>query len=269
MIGEMEEIKNMLYTNKNVRLISLIAVHIIFYFFNLSYAAYKGPELLEYILIVASVLVNSLSFTNISLSDPGFISKKNKNVNSEAEQRLPDGSEIQTIFDKDGWIRLIKYKGERYVQKYCEECNIFKTIGVAHCRECNYCVIEMDHHCFWFDTCIGRNNIRYFYTYIFSSFVTVYYFTVACHEIYKYCKRFENILSKIVGISSYIVGVFTYIFLFINVCFIVYYTYLLITDIRSRDFIKGKERHCKIKLLPCLLRLVTDRRVITCEELSV
>lgn len=265
----MEEVDRIFNSSRKVRLSSLIILHIMIYSFCLFYVVYKEPSIPEYLLIILSVLVNSLSYTNVSLTDPGFISKKNRNVNIENTTILSDGSEIQTIFDKDTWIRFISHEGERYIQRYCEECNIFKIVGVAHCRECNYCVIEMDHHCFWFDTCIGRNNIRYFYYYIFSSFITVYYFSLSTYEIYRLTKRYDNFFCRSVATLSFAISNATYIFLFINLLFIVYYSYLLVTNIRSRDFIKGNERHCNIKFIPCLLRMITDKKVITCEELRV
>ena len=64
----------------------------------------------------------------------------------------------------------------------CDKCNIssLKKDGVGHCKICNVCVIQRDHHCPWTGKCIGKNNIFFFYTfvssylcYIFISFTMV------------------------------------------------------------------------------------------------
>ena len=33
---------------------------------------------------------------------------------------------------------------------------------VSHCSVCNVCIEELDHHCGFFDRCIGGNNITLF-----------------------------------------------------------------------------------------------------------
>ena len=42
--------------------------------------------------------------------------------------------------------------------KYCGLCHFFKPPDTSHCSNCQVCIAGFDHHCFWFDTCIGRYN---------------------------------------------------------------------------------------------------------------
>ena len=52
--------------------------------------------------------------------------------------------------------------------RFCNECFIFRPPRSAHCYECNTCVERFDHHCPWVGTCIGKNNYKYFFSFILT-----------------------------------------------------------------------------------------------------
>ena len=66
----------------------------------------------------------------------------------------------------------------------CEKCFVTKVKGVHHCNECHKCVYMRDHHCGWFNNCIGQFNQKFFllfilYLFIFSIlslFISFFYF---------------------------------------------------------------------------------------------
>jgi len=47
--------------------------------------------------------------------------------------------------------------------KFCWECQIDVNIHSIHCIHCAKCVCHYDHHCVWFNTCIGSKNYVAFY----------------------------------------------------------------------------------------------------------
>ena len=54
-------------------------------------------------------------------------------------------------------------------------------LHISHCYDCDICVKELDHHCPWTGKCIGKNNLKSFYVFIYSLltffvniFVTIY-----------------------------------------------------------------------------------------------
>jgi palmitoyltransferase len=57
------------------------------------------------------------------------------------------------------------------VTTMCRKCVAPKPPRAHHCSVCSKCVLKMDHHCPWFDNCIGFNNHRYFF--LFCTFMSI------------------------------------------------------------------------------------------------
>jgi hypothetical protein len=53
------------------------------------------------------------------------------------------------------------------ILSYCPYCKIKKTNDSLHCVVCDHCVDGFDHHCFWINNCIGRNNYFMFIIFLF------------------------------------------------------------------------------------------------------
>eukprot|EP01084_Bolivina_argentea_P032407 59964_1 len=51
--------------------------------------------------------------------------------------------------------------------RYCDKCKIYKPWRTKHCSVCNACILKLDHHCPFTANCIGYNNYRYFYMFLF------------------------------------------------------------------------------------------------------
>ncbi|CAF3817953.1 unnamed protein product [Rotaria magnacalcarata] len=68
-------------------------------------------------------------------------------------------------FVPKGW-RPEKVEHEKYLQ-YCDICESFKAPRAHHCKKCSRCVLKLDHHCPWINTCTGHFNHANFCWFMF------------------------------------------------------------------------------------------------------
>ncbi|KAH7814884.1 putative DHHC-type zinc finger family protein [Monocercomonoides exilis] len=79
-------------------------------------------------------------------SDPGFVTAGN----------------VEDLF------RCFPYDNVIYSEeKMCPVCKLPRPPRSQHCSMCGRCVSKRDHHCPWFNTCIGEWNFRYFLLFLF------------------------------------------------------------------------------------------------------
>ena len=132
-------------------------------------------------------------------------------------------SEDDQIFDETNYQKNLYQNCKKFRNqlgfdvKQCTKCHIIKLCGTMHCNVCHRCVYMLDHHCIWFNKCIGQFNLKYFFLFalylFFGSFISL---SKICYYI-----LFKN-YSKIFSTYShnYIVFIITCLFLdIIYTCF--------------------------------------------------
>ncbi|RIA97305.1 DHHC palmitoyltransferase-domain-containing protein [Glomus cerebriforme] len=83
----------------------------------------------------------------------------------------------------------VKINGQTVRLKYCETCKIYRPPRCSHCRQCDNCVENEDHHCIWLNNCIGRRNYRTFFTFIATA-------TILCVYVLGFCLAHLLLLMK-------------------------------------------------------------------------
>ena len=112
-----------------------------------------------YIYIYCSLYLFSTEyfFLLCYITEPGIIPKNHPNFLTSQQK---EGSNNIDIKNKATIPRI-------YTERKCETCNIFRPPGASHCRECDNCVMNFDHHCNVASNCIGKRNHKYFFLFLF------------------------------------------------------------------------------------------------------
>ena len=131
----------------------------------------------------------------------------------------------------------INNKGHMISLNYCFTCFHFRPPRTSHCAECDNCVENFDHHCFWLGNCVGKRNYRFFYILLFlNTILSVYEFFSGIFFII-FCYK-KNIL----------VILFLAIVVFYNLMFCVFFlvkllivhSYLIFKGMSFYEYIKMK-----------------------------
>ena len=105
----------------------------------------------------------------------------------------------------------IKKKKKDYLTMYddtyniCIKCIRIKKANTIHCAVCNLCIDDWDHHCFWLNTCISKNNMKIFTCFLISiiSFLFINIVFSLSFLIAYFTKNNEQFLNYIFSNKEY------------------------------------------------------------------
>jgi palmitoyltransferase len=148
--------------------------------------------------------------------------KENENDNNDL---YTDGtsSDDEKIFTENQYLTNLYHNCKRsriclnFDVKQCRQCHIVKVCGTVHCSVCHKCVYMLDHHCIWFNKCIGQFNLKYFFLFalylFFGSFISIS--KISYYILYKNYSKILPTLSQ-----NYIIMLITCSFLdIVYTCF--------------------------------------------------
>ena len=64
--------------------------------------------------------------------------------------------------------------------KFCDKCRIFRALRAHHCKFCDVCVEEYDHHSQMISNCVGKRNRKRFFLMLTLCLLTILEIFVLC-----------------------------------------------------------------------------------------
>ena len=124
--------------------------------------------------------------------------------------------------------------------KNCRACGGPQPTFAYHCPTCDQCVLFMDHHCPFTANCVGQDNFRYFFGFIFWSWMAASYAVWLTYHPHGHCEITEA--GRVCGKANVKAGL-----LFASIAFCVVLTIFLVrqrtcTCIFHR--LRGRFSHC-------------------------
>ena len=143
----------------------------------------------------------------------------------------------------------------------CIKCIRIKKQNTIHCVVCNLCIDDWDHHCFWLNTCISKNNKNIFTTFLFAiicflfiniifsiCFLIVYFiedqeerdkFIVNIFSNFNYDEIRKNMWIWI--LKCFYVSFFAIYLIFFLIIFVYYFSLIMISPSKAQEIIEVNE----------------------------
>lgn len=75
---------------------------------------------------------------------------------------------LKAMFTHPGTVSLEYQKSNvSHPTYFCKKCNIPRPERAKHCKICKICILKYDHHCPWIANCVGINNQKTFFQFLF------------------------------------------------------------------------------------------------------
>ncbi|CAH9079753.1 unnamed protein product [Cuscuta europaea] len=117
---------------------------------------------------VASLLM----LVRCSSKDPGYL-KTGTSKHSDSEDTSLNIDLSNSSVWTGNWSQL------------CPPCQIIRPLRSKHCKTCNRCVEQFDHHCPWISNCVGKRNRRDFFIFLcMGTMTSLIGAVVAIHRIW-------------------------------------------------------------------------------------
>mmetsp|Transcript_26006 Transcript_26006/g.65358 ORF Transcript_26006/g.65358 Transcript_26006/m.65358 type:complete len:368 (+) Transcript_26006:123-1226(+) len=121
-----------------------------------------------------------VTFCMAGLRDPGVLPRRPGPPNEAAALASPAAVEREEARHPP---RNLCVRGRPVPSRYCVTCHLHRPPRCTHCRQCNVCVLGLDHHCDVVGTCLGRRNYAHFVAFTWWTCGNLLYCVLACAAV--------------------------------------------------------------------------------------
>ncbi|KAJ2002430.1 Eukaryotic peptide chain release factor GTP-binding subunit [Coemansia thaxteri] len=173
----------------------------------------------------------------LSVYDPVAPAGGGQRPGSDSYRMYPPTTKLVTINNVN--VRL----------KYCDTCRIYRPPRASHCRSCDNCVENEDHHCIWLNNCIGRRNYRYFYSFLVSiTLLALYIFAFSLVRLIRPINQDDSELSSFgQSVKHHPMVLVLLLYVFVHIGFVggllVYHTMLISRNMTTHELLGARHAH--------------------------
>jgi hypothetical protein len=90
---------------------------------------------------------------------------------------------------------------------FCDYCRTSVGVRTKHCRACDKCVEDFDHHCKWLNNCVGGQNYRLFFCLISFVFVmTASQVAIGIWQLQLYARTSASLYAERASVMGDVLG---------------------------------------------------------------
>ncbi|KAM6900211.1 palmitoyltransferase ZDHHC23-B [Xenentodon cancila] len=162
-----------------------------------------GP--LELAVVSLGVILTLLALFHTK-RDPGIVQPNKETIHStvtyysplaDRDFSLNGGKQdvTMTVANRTGSLEHERVEQKEAGRKnWCAVCRVARPPRAGHCRICGVCVLRLDHHCVWINSCVGQANHRSFLlTLVFFLLTSLYGISLVLKSV---CPQ-QNLLTAL------------------------------------------------------------------------
>ncbi|XP_076577467.1 palmitoyltransferase ZDHHC23-B isoform X1 [Chaetodon auriga] len=167
--------------------LALFSLGYMYYLFITEVLPSGDVGLVQVAMVTAGVILTLVALAHTK-RDPGTVRPNEESVHSTVTyySPLPDRDPAlnggrqdvtMTVANRAGSSEQVESPElkESSRRNWCPVCRVVRPPRAGHCRICGVCVLRLDHHCVWINSCVGRANHRSFLlTLIFFLLTSLY-----------------------------------------------------------------------------------------------
>ncbi|XP_029979063.1 palmitoyltransferase ZDHHC23-B [Sphaeramia orbicularis] len=153
--------------------LALFSLMYMYYLFIVEVVPFGDVGIVQVSLVTVGVVLTLVALI-ITKRDPGIVGPNQESIHSTVtyysplEDRDPviNGGRQEvamTVANRAGPSEQTGVELQESNQRnWCPVCKVVRPPRAGHCRICGVCVLRLDHHCVWINSCVGQANHRSF-----------------------------------------------------------------------------------------------------------